>query len=101
MHARTHAHTHTHTHTNTHTRRTGAFQLGMSFSNEMLFIYMPNQWNFCDFAFFTIWCEDFNQSFTQSVIPLDTWVSGTTSLQTSVHLAMKHTDAEIVALHAS
>ena len=42
----------------------GSFVPGDSYDGATLQIQLPPEWSMCDFAWFSIWCEDFNQTFS-------------------------------------
>ncbi len=50
----------------------------------------------CDFAWFTIWCQDFNVTFTEIAIPRDIYVS---SLYSYIHYCVAV--IRIICFHAS
>lgn len=60
--------------------RDGSFVLSSSevdgsFTDATFYIFLPDGWYFCDFSWFTIWCELFWQFFTEIKIPESLFVS--------------------------
>ena len=51
------------------------FELGVPYMDASFVIRLPDEYDACDFAWFTIWCEDFNQTFTEVEIDPGLFVS--------------------------